>query len=117
MTEGVQTYQVRAVSDSFPHRAVVETGNHQFLVDSARGPGEEINPIQAFLGGVAACGVTLIEETAEELGVPLRAIDAAIEATRLTASPEKFERVTLTLTMTGPDEQQAQDLADRFSRR
>lgn len=117
MTEGVQSYEVRATSDNYPHRAVVQTGNHQFLVDSARGPGEEINPIQAFLGGVAACGVTLIEETAEDLGVPLRAIEARIEATRLAASPEKFQHVALTLTMTGPDQQQAQDLADRFSRR
>ena len=85
MEEQVRTTRVRSYSSGTPGRAICNARNHHFVVDDYDyngGPGEEIGAGEAFLSGITACAVNMLEKLARESRMPLKWTDVSVEATR-----------------------------------
>ena len=79
----IREYDISARSTPVFGRVMVSARDHHFIVDGPvqNGcPGEEVTPPELFLSAVAACGVELIHVLARDLDVPLRSVQATIEA-------------------------------------
>jgi uncharacterized OsmC-like protein len=121
----VRRYQTHAASTETFGRVLVSARDQHLIVDGPvqNGcPGEAITPAELFLSGVAACGVELIQVLAKQQNVPLRSVTAAIEATQNPSAPVRpdvnlFNTVALHLELGGVNQEQGQDLVDRFKRR
>src|SRR5947207_14071309 len=73
-----------------PGNSVNRARTNHFVVDEppyTGGPGEAITPGEAFLAGIAACGVMLVEAAARSTGVPFARAEATIEGVRTRANP------------------------------
>ena len=121
----IRRYEVRARSSDTFGRVLVSARDQHLVVDGpvANGcPGEAIGPAEIFLGGVATCGVELIEVLAKDLQVPLTGVVASIEAEQDPAKRKRedvstFTAVRLRLQLKGVSQAQGQDLVERFKRR
>src|SRR5437868_9422555 len=83
--------RVQSRSTSTPGRSINEVRQHRLVIDEPThlgGPGEEITPADAFLAGVSACGVLLVQGRARETGIRLDQIDVSLDrkSTRLNSS-------------------------------
>jgi uncharacterized OsmC-like protein len=68
-------FRVQGRSTETFGRVLVSARNHHFVADGPvqNGcPGEALTPAELFLGGVAACGVELMQVIARERQVPLQ---------------------------------------------
>ena len=127
MTQAPETrrYQTRAASTDTFGRVLVSARDQHLIVDGPAQngcPGEAITPAELFLSGVAACGVELIQVLAREQNVPLRSVNARIEATQDPTAPVRsdvnlFNTVRISLDLGGVSQEQGQDLVERFKRR
>jgi len=108
---------VRSTSTHTPGRAVNSAGIHHFVIDGTAGPAEEITPVDAFLAGISACGVHMVERFAPESNVPLERAEATIEGIRHPDDPSRFAAITLRFNLTGPSQAQAEELVERFKGR
>ncbi len=126
MTEApIRRYTVNARSSDVFGRVLVNARDQHLIVDGPvqNGcPGEAVGPAEIFLGGVATCGVELIQVLAKDLGVPLKGIAASIEAEQDPAKRKRedvstFTAVRLRLTLSGVSQEQGEDLVGRFKRR
>src|SRR5512132_1342767 len=80
----IREYEVHARSTDVFGRVLCNARDHHFIIDGPvqNGcPGEEVTPPEAFLVGVASCGVELVHVIAREQGVPLGRVAATIHAT------------------------------------
>jgi uncharacterized OsmC-like protein len=105
-------YSIRSSSSGKVGRALNQIRNHHIVVDSPS-IGEEITSGEAFLLGVSACGVTLVEGAARELGFPVQHTEVTIEGYRAEGRPA-FERVDMRFVFTGPTQEQAETLVQRY---
>jgi uncharacterized OsmC-like protein len=85
-------------------------------------PGEAVTPPEAFLTGVAACGVELVEVIARELGLPIPTARVRIEGIVDRSRPVRtdvtvFNSVRIQFSIGGVTRDQATDLVDRFKKR
>lgn len=118
-------YDVDARSTDVFGRVLCSTRDHHFVIDGPvqNGcPGEEVTPSEAFLAGVAACSVELIQVFAREEGLPLRAVRAAIEGELDRDNPVRpdvtvFNRVRLQVQLEGVEREEAERLVERFKGR
>ena len=118
-------YDVDARSTDVFGRVLCSTREHHFVIDGPvqNGcPGEEVTPAEAFLAGVAACSVELIQVFAREEGLPLRAVRAAIEGELDRDNPVRpdvtvFNRVRLEVQLEGVERDEAERLVERFKGR
>ncbi len=117
MAEGVTIDTVRSYSGGVAGRALNSARNHHFVLDSPSGPNEALNNAEAFLAGISACGVTLIEKFAAEKGVPLTRMGVTIEGTRSLADPADFQSVSMRFELTGVDQAQAEKLVEVYKGR
>ena len=104
---------VHSQTTSTPGRSVSRVRGNELLIDEPThlgGPGEKMTPAEAFLSGVAACGVLLVQGHARNTGVRLEAVDATIEAVRRRKDTSVFQEIQLTFIVAGPDQQQAETL-------
>lgn len=111
---------VNTVHSSSTHvfgRALNSARDHHFVIDGSTAPREEITPVEAFLAGISACGVHLLEAFARDADVPLQRVEADIEAIRRSGDPSRFERVDLRFELTGPTQEQAEELVEQFKGR
>ena len=121
----VRRYTVNARSSDVFGRVLVSARDQHLIIDGPvqNGcPGEAIGPAEIFLGGVATCGVELIQVLAKDLGVPLKTIAATIEAEQDPAKRTRddvatFTAVRLRLRLSGVSQEQGEDLVGRFKRR
>jgi putative redox protein len=63
-------------------RAIVETRQHHFIIDSPPplgGPNEELNPLDILLAALATCGTFVIETAAREMKIPLKSVHVDAE--------------------------------------
>src|SRR5712691_1055696 len=81
------------------------------------GPGEQVTPAEAFLAGVSACGVLLVQGRARDTGVRLDQVEATIEGIRHRSDTSVFQRVQIYFRLTGPSQSEAIDLVDHYKRR
>jgi uncharacterized OsmC-like protein len=120
MEDSVFTNRVRSYGTSTPGRCLNQVRSHHFVIDErghADGPGEEITPAEAFLAGVSACGVLLVETQARKTNVPLTRIEAVIDGIRKKSDPTMFDRVEMQFTLVGPNREQAEQLVEHYKNR
>ena len=126
MEERVRITKVRSYSSGTPGRALCNARNHHFVVDDYSyngGPGEEIGAGEAFLSGISACAVNMLERLARESQMPLKCTDVTVEATRDSdAAPihenlSVYDAVHLRFELTGLDEDQSQELVETYQQR
>jgi uncharacterized OsmC-like protein len=118
-------YEVRGASTDTFGRVLLSARNQHFVAD---GPvqngcaGEAVGPAELFLAGVAACGVELVQVLARDQNVPLRSVEATIQAIQDPAKRTRedvstFTSVRMALKLSGVSQEQAEDLVGRFRRR
>jgi len=120
VSEELVINQVRSYSSGTPGRSINAVRGHHFVIDEptyAGGPGEEVTPGDAFLAGVSACGVLLVESFARHEGIPFQRAEASIEGIRRRPDLSRFERITIRFEIAGPNQQQAEQLVERYKGR
>lgn len=120
------TLKVSASSTDIEGRSTVSARNHHFVIDAPPplgGPNEAINPIEILLSSLGSCGVLVAERVAEELNIPLTESSTLVEAD-LDPRGVKGEDINpriqvfrVKLSMTGPTEQQAEQLVEAIRKR
>ena len=118
-------YAVDARSTSTFGRVLCSARTHHFIIDGpvANGcPGEELTPPEAFLSGVAACGVELVQVIAREQSVPVGDVAVRIHAVVDRSRPVRpdvtlFNTVHLRFTLSGVPRERAGGLIEQFKKR
>jgi len=121
----VRRYAVEAENTGTFGRVLCSARTHHFVIDgpAANGcPGEELTPPEAFLAGIASCGVELVQVLAKAQEFPLTAVRASIKGVVNRAKPVRpdvtlFNEVRLTFTLQGPNQEQAERLIAAFQAR
>jgi uncharacterized OsmC-like protein len=121
----VRKYQVEAQSTNTFGRVLASARQHHFVIDGPvqNGcPGEALTPPEAFLAGVAACGVELLQVIARDQSVSLQAASVTITAVIDRQHPVRpdltlFNAVYLGFHVRGPTRPQAEALIEAFKRR
>lgn len=121
----VREYAVSAQSTDTFGRILCSARDQHFVIDGPvqNGcPGEAVTPPEAFLTGVAACGVELLQVIARELGLPAPSSRLQIDAVVDRDHPVRpdltlFNEVRLRFSVRGVSRDQAADLVDRFKKR
>lgn len=114
-------YDVRATSTDVLGRVLCSAREHHFVIDGpvANGaPGEELTPAEAFLAGIAACAVELIQSFQPSPS----AVRAEIEGDLDRENPVRedvtvFNAVRLRLQLEGVTDDEAARLVERFKGR
>jgi uncharacterized OsmC-like protein len=118
-------YAVDARSTSTFGRVMCSARTHHFIIDGpvANGcPGEALTPPEAFLSGVAACGVELVQVIAREQSVPVQGVAVTIKAVVDRSRPVRpdvtlFNTVRMRFTLTGVPHDRAAELIEQFRKR
>jgi len=121
----LREYDIAARSTDIFGRVLCSARNHHFIVDGPvqnNCPGEEITPAEAFLSGVAACGVELMHVIAKDQNIPLQRIETKIHgvvdrANQARPGVTTFNSVRLDVTLWGVTKEQAGMLVDGFTGR
>lgn len=111
----VRTYNTRT-----PGRVLNDVRGHHFVIDEPTyngGPGEDLTPADAFLSGVSACGVLLVETFARQANVALERVEATIEGVRLPADTSSFDHVNMKFEIVGATQAQAEEFIEKYTRR
>ncbi len=77
----IRAYEVHARSTDVFGRVLCSARDQHLVIDGPvqNGcPGEALTPAEAFLAGVAACGVELVQVLARQADVPLRSVQAEV---------------------------------------
>ena len=109
--------RVQSRSTSTPGRSISQIRQHQLVIDEPThlgGPGEEITPADAFLAGVSACGVLLVQGRARDTSVKLDTIEVGLEAVRNRSDTSIFQRIDMLFRLSGPSQAQAVDLVEHY---
>lgn len=118
-------YAVAAQSTATFGRVLCSARTHHFVIDGpvTNGcPGEALTPPEAFLAGVAACGVELVQVIAREQSVPMGDVAVDIRAVVDRNKPVRpdvtvFNTVRLTFRFTGISDDRAGALIEQFRKR
>lgn len=126
MTRGdVREYRAEARSTDVFGRVLCNTREQHFVIDGPvwNGcPGEALTPGEAFLAGVAGCGVELLEVIAAEDGLAVGAVEVSVHGVIDRERPVRkdmtvFNRVRIRFKVEGVGEEQAASLVERVGRR
>ena len=121
----IREYEIHARSTDIFGRVMCSARTHHFIIDGpvANGcPGEELTPPEAFLAGVASCGVELVQVIARELSVPVQDVAVRIQAVVDRSRPVRpdvtvFNAVRMRFTLTGVPRDRAGGLIEQFKQR
>jgi uncharacterized OsmC-like protein len=126
VSEGdLREYRANARSTEVFGRVLCNARQQHFVIDGPiwNGcPGEALTPGEAFLAGVAGCGVELSQVIAAEDGLALGAVDVQIEGVVDREQPVRqdltvFNRVRMRFTIEGVSDEQARSLVERVAQR
>lgn len=120
MSDELLVNRVWSSTTHVPGRSLNSARSNHFVIDEpayAGGPGEALTPADAFLAGVSACGVLLVQSFAHRDGIPLQHAEATIEGIRTRDNPADFQSVNVRFELVGPNAQQAQQLVDAYRAR
>ncbi len=120
MAEELLVTRAESRTVGIPGRSLNTVRNHHFVIDEPAyggGPGEEVTPAEAFLAGISACGVLLVDAFAREAGWPLAGVWATIEGVRLRDDPANLQEVNLRFELAGVSQAQALELVERYKNR
>jgi uncharacterized OsmC-like protein len=121
----LREYVIGGSSTSTPGRILCSARNHHFIIDGPTQngfPGEEVTPPEAFLCGVAACGVELMQMFAAQQDLPLRSVSITLHAVLDRGNPVRtdytvFNSVHLDVRVQGVTKEQGTQLVEAFSHR
>ena len=121
----LRNYAVSARSTDTFGRVLCSARQHHFIIDGPvqNGcPGEELTPPEAFLAGVAACGVELIQVLGKQQGHDDVQVSAQLHAQLDRANPVRpdytvFNSVRVELEVSGVSAEIAFELAEAFKKR
>jgi len=126
VTDGdLREYRAEARSTDVFGRVLCNAREQHFVIDGPvwNGcPGEALTPGEAFLAGVAGCGVELVQVIAAEDGLAVGAVEVSIHGVVDRERPVRddmtvFNRVRMRFRIEGVSEEQAASLAERVARR
>lgn len=124
MSDRFVTARARSYSSGTKGRCITNARTNHFVVDDADysgGPNEAITSAEAFLSGITACAVLMLERLAREGDVPLLRSDISIEAIRDREAVHEvyaaYDRVHMRFELTGPTKAQARELVETYKRR
>lgn len=120
MSDDLLVTRAEARGGGVAGRSLCSARHNHFVIDEpayAGGPGEAVTPAEAFLSGIAACGVLLVESFARQAGVPLAGAETSIEGIRTKADPSRFQKVKLRFELRGVTPVQANELVEKFKGR
>jgi uncharacterized OsmC-like protein len=107
-------------------RSVMSARGNHWIFDSVppiNGPNEEVNPLDALVGALPACGIMIYEAVSIEEGITLNAINATVEADLdprgVAGAPvnPRIRAFRVTMNVDGPTEEEAAMMAEQYSRR
>jgi uncharacterized OsmC-like protein len=116
-TDELVINQVHSASTEIPGRSVNEVRRHRFVIDEPThlgGPGEEMTPADAFVSGVAACGVLMVQGRARDTGVRLDSIEVDLEAVRQRSDTSVFQSIEMRFRLAGPTQDEAAALVEYY---
>jgi uncharacterized OsmC-like protein len=121
----LREYSADARSSDVFGRVICRAREHHFVIDGPiwNGcPGEALTPGEAFLAGVAACGVELVEVIAREDGTEVGTVEVSIHGTVDRDLPVRddltvFNRVQMHFRVGGVSDAEARNLVERMTRR
>jgi uncharacterized OsmC-like protein len=115
----VKIEKVRSSSSGRIGRAVNESERGaRILLDSSSHPqADALTNSEAFLAGIASCGVTLIEGHAQDTGVPVSRMEVTIEGARTVADPSRFAEITMRFAIGGVSQGEAEKLVETYKGR
>ena len=126
MTGGeLREYRAGARSTDIFGRVLCAAREQHFVIDGPLWngcPGEALTPGEAFLAGVAACGVELVEVIGAEDGLEVRGVEVEIDGVVDREHPVRedltvFNRVRMGFEIEGLSEAQARSVVERVGRR
>lgn len=120
MADELLVNEVRSQTIGIPGRSLNSARTNHFVIDEPKrygGPGEAPTPAEAFLAGVSACGVLLVETFAREEELPLARATATIRGIRTAADPATFREITIRFELEGVGAADAESLVDRYKAR
>src|SRR5688500_12027716 len=106
-------------------RVMCSARTHHFIIDGPAAigcPGEELTPPEAFLSGVAACGVELVHVIAREQGATVGKVAVSVHGELDRANQKRSDvtvlnEVRLQFEISGTDGATAAQLVEGFKRR
>ncbi|HEX6560328.1 MAG TPA: hypothetical protein VF021_12720 [Longimicrobiales bacterium] len=121
----IRNYAVSARSTDTFGRVLCNAREHHFIIDGPvqNGcPGEELTPPEAFLAGVASCGVELIQVIGRQQGHENIVVSAQLRATLDRSQPLRsdytvFNAVRMQLDIQGVPREIAFELAEQFKKK
>ena len=121
----LREYDVTARSTDVFGRVLCNARHHHFVIDGPvqNGcPGEALTPPEAFLAGIAACGVELIQVIGRQGGHEAVHVTAHVNAQLDRANPVRsdvtvFNSVAIALEISGVTREVAFELAEAFKKR
>ena len=124
MIDRFTTTAARSHSSGTQGRCLTSARTNHFVVDDADyngGPNEAVTAAEAFLSGITACAVLMLERLAREDSIPLEWVDVSVEATRDREAVHEvhsvYDRVHMRFDLTGPSEAQGRELVEMYKRR
>jgi uncharacterized OsmC-like protein len=116
MTDDVRVETVRSSSIGQPGRSLNSARTNHYVIDSSTNP-EALSTVEAFLSGISACGVTLIELQAHQDGVPLEELQVSIDGVRALADTTVFQTINMRFEFSGLDQAEAERLVENYKGR
>ena len=117
MPDDLITTSVTSTSTEVVGRTLNRARHNHFVIDSPSGPGEALSTGEAFLAGISACGVTLVQGAAKQAGIAIDRLEVDIAATRLAANPVDFHRIDVRFAYTGTTLAEAEQLTETWKAR
>ena len=124
MADRFTTTAVRSYSSGTNGRCISSARTNHFVIDDADysgGPNEAITAAEAFLSGLTACAVLMVERLAREAEVPLKWMNVSLEASRdrevVHEVHSVYDRVRMRFELRGPSEAEAKDLVEKYQQR
>jgi uncharacterized OsmC-like protein len=121
----LREYRASARSTDVLGRVLCDAREQHFVIDGPvwNGcPGEALTPGEAFLAGVAACGVELAEVIARDDGIELGRVAVEVQGVVDRQRPVRedftvFNRVWMRFDVEGTSQERAESLIERVGRR
>jgi uncharacterized OsmC-like protein len=112
---GMTSYSAVSRSTDTPGRTITTARHNHFIIDSPSGPNEALLTGEAFLAGIAACGVTLVQGRAKSVGVALGPMTVSIEGFRSDDKPADFHHIDVKFEYRQTAEADARMLTDLWT--
>jgi uncharacterized OsmC-like protein len=121
----MRRYEAQARSTDTFGRVLCRCRDQHFVVDGPEWngcPHEAVTPGEMFMASVAACGVELVQVIAREDDVAVDSVGVAVAGELDPANPVRsdvtiFKSVRMAFELSGPSEQEAEQLVKRFKGR